>query len=132
MKYIEQSLSQNEVIHDEFKLHWFSRIPLVILIILVLPSIGISLPFAIYEYLRLRSIEQGVTNKRVILKTGIISRKTEEMKIDAVETIEIDQSILGRIFGFADVKLTGRGMGALIFKSIDEPIEVKKAIEEVL
>jgi uncharacterized membrane protein YdbT with pleckstrin-like domain len=71
-------------------------------------------------------LEQGVTNKRVILKKGIISRKTEEMKLKSIETFEINQGILGRIFGFATIKITGRGISDLMFKGIDDPMSVKK------
>jgi hypothetical protein len=74
----------------------------------------------------IKFLEQGVTNKRVILKKGIISRKTEEMKLKSIETFEINQGILGRIFGFATIKITGRGISDLMFKGIDDPMSVKK------
>ncbi len=131
MSYIEDSLSNNEEIKEIFNLHWFAKIPMILWLLLAIPTFGITLIFAIYEYFRLKNIEQGVTSKRVILKTGIISRKTEEMKVDSIETIEINQSILGRIFGFGTVELTGRGESDLNFKNIDEPLKVKKAIENI-
>ena len=112
-------------------MHWFSKVSLVVWIVLVVPTVGLTLILAIYEWLRLRSIEQGTTNKRVILKTGIISRKTEEMRIGSIETVEIDQSIFGRIFGFGSVKVSGRGISDIVFTKIDNPIEVKKSIESV-
>jgi uncharacterized membrane protein YdbT with pleckstrin-like domain len=87
--------------------------------------------FALYEYLKLKHLEQGVTNKRVILKRGIISRKTEEMKLQSIETVEIDQSIGGRMFGYGTVKITGRGISDVIFKGIDDPMSVKRQIESV-
>jgi len=99
--------------------------------LLAVPTIGITLIFAIYEWLRLRYLEQGVTNKRVILKTGIISRKTEEMKISSIETVEIIQGILGRMLGYGTIKVTGRGLSDLIFKNIDDPMAVKRKIESV-
>ncbi len=131
MSYIEDSLSDGEKIKELFKLHWFSRIPMIIWAILALPTLGITLILAIWEFLRLRSIEQGVTSKRVILKTGIISRKSEEMKISSVETVEIIQGIFGRIFGFGSIKVTGRGISDLVYKNIDNPMEVKKIIESI-
>jgi uncharacterized membrane protein YdbT with pleckstrin-like domain len=76
-------------------------------------------------------LEQGVTNKRVILKRGIISRKTEEVKLTSIETVEINQGIFGRIFGFGTVKVTGRGISDLIFKGIDNPMSVKREIENI-
>lgn len=81
--------------------------------------------------MKLRSIEQAVTNKRVILKVGLVSRKSEEMKLTSIETVEIRQSIFGRILGFGTVKVTGRGISDVVFKHINDPMVVKRAIESV-
>jgi uncharacterized membrane protein YdbT with pleckstrin-like domain len=131
MGYINDSLSNGEEVKELFKLHWFSKIPMIIWAILAIPTLGITLLFVIWEWLKLRSIEQGVTNKRVILKKGIISRKSEEMKISSIETVEIIQGVFGRMFGFGTVKVTGRGISDLIFNNIDDPMDVKKKIESV-
>ncbi len=131
MSYIEQSLSTNEKIEHIFQLHWFVWIPVVIWFILGLLTMGVTLPIALYLFLRIKFLEQGVTNKRVILKSGIISRKTEEMKLTSIETVEIDQGILGRIFGFGTVKITGRGISNVLLKNIDDPMSVKRQIEGV-
>jgi uncharacterized membrane protein YdbT with pleckstrin-like domain len=131
VSYIEQSLSAGERVEGLFKLHWFSWVPMVIWIILGIPTLGLTLLIALYEFLRLKFLEQGVTNKRVILKRGIISRKTEEMKLTSIETVEIDQGIFGRIFGFGTVKITGRGISDIVFKGMDDPMSVKRQIESV-
>jgi len=131
MGYIKDSLSNGEEVRELFRLHWFSKVPMVIWIILAIPTLGITLLLAIWEWLKLRSIEQGVTNKRVILKKGIISRKTEEMKISSIETVKIIQGVIGRMLGFGTVKVTGRGISDLLFKNIDDPMDVKRKIESV-
>jgi uncharacterized membrane protein YdbT with pleckstrin-like domain len=133
MSYIQESLSKNEEIKKLFKIHWvdiFSKMFLPI--ILSIPTFGVSLLFVMYLYFYFKKLEQGVTNKRIILKKGIIARNTKEMKLDAVETVEIKQSVIGRLFGFGTVKITGRGLSDLIFNNIDNPIEVKKDIESLL
>jgi uncharacterized membrane protein YdbT with pleckstrin-like domain len=131
MGYIQDSLSNGEEVRDLFKLHWFAKIWMILWIFLAIPTIGITLLFALWEWLKLRSIEQGVTNKRIILKRGIISRKTEEMKITSIETVEIIQGVMGRIFGYGDIKVTGRGISDLLFKKINDPMDVKRKIESV-
>lgn len=131
MSYIEESLSSGEKVEAVFKLHWFARVPMFIWLILGIPTIGLTWLIALYEFLRLRSIEQGVTNKRVILKRGIISRKTEEMKVTSIETVEIDQGLWGRLFGFGTVKITGRGISDVVFKGVDDPMSVKRQIEGI-
>lgn len=131
MGYIEDSLSNGEQVRARFKLHWFARVPMIIWLLLAIPTLGITLILAIWEWLKLRSIEQGVTNKRVIFKKGIISRKSEEMKITSIETVEIVQGVTGRMFGFGDVKVSGRGVSDVVFKNIDDPMDVKRQIESV-
>ena len=100
-------------------------------LLLGLVTFGLTWLVALYEFLRLRFMEQGVTNKRVILKRGIISRKTDEMKIASIETVEIDQGVFGRIFGFGTVRVTGRGISDVVFKGMDDPMSVKRRIESV-
>jgi uncharacterized membrane protein YdbT with pleckstrin-like domain len=131
MSYIETSLSDGEKVVKLFRLHWTARLWLVLWIVLILPTFGIALLLAIYEWLRLRTLEYGVTNKRVIFKKGIIGRQTEEMKIGSIETVEIDQGVLGRILGYGDVKVTGRGISDVVFRRMDDPMAVKRYIEGV-
>lgn len=126
MSYIEESLSSGESVVGVFHTHWFSYVPVVLYTLLV-----ITIPVAIYRFLVIRNTEQGVTNKRVIFKKGIVSRSTDEMKLTSIETVEIEQSITGRIFGFGDVKVTGRGISDLNFHRIADPMAVKKQIESV-
>jgi len=131
MSYIEESLSEGEKVVSVFRQHWVARLPLALWIVLALPTFGITLPIAVYEWLRLRTLEYGVTNKRVIFKQGIISRRTEEMKLGSIETVEIDQGVWGRMLGFGDIRATGKGLSDVLFKRIDDPMEVKRRIEGV-
>ncbi len=131
MSYIDESLSSGEKVVALFKLHWFARVPMALWIILSIPTLGLTLLIALYEFLRLRNIEQGVTNKRVIFKTGIISRKTSEMTLKSIETVEIDQGVLGRLFDFGDIKVTGRGLSDVVFKGLAVPMSAKRQIESV-
>jgi uncharacterized membrane protein YdbT with pleckstrin-like domain len=131
MSYIDESLSSGEQVEALFKLHWFARVPMVLWMILGIPTLGLTLFIALYEFLRLKYTEQGVTNKRVIFKTGIISRKTSEMTLKSVETVEIHQGIFGRLFGFGDIKVTGRGISDVIFKGLADPMSAKRQIESI-
>ncbi len=126
MSYIEESLTAGEEIRAIFNLHWVAKLPMILWIIFV-----ITIPLAIWEWLKLRNTEMGTTNKRVILKTGIISRKSDEMKISSIETVEIEQGIMGRILGFGTVKVTGKGISDLVFNKIDDPMDVKRKIESI-
>lgn len=129
--YIKASLSEGEQVHAVFKLHWMAWIGVWIWVLAAILTLGLLSPVAIYMWLSLRSLEQGVTNKRVIIKRGIISRRTEEMKLRSIETVELRQQILGRLFGFGDVKITGRGTSDLVLRGVDDPMNVKRQIESV-
>lgn len=131
MGYIQESLSKGEEVQALFRLHWIAKLPMILWIILAIPTFGLTLLLALWEWLKLRSIEQGVTNKRVILKTGIISRKSEEMKVSSIETVEIIQGVMGRMLGFGAIKVTGRGISDVVFKRIGDPMGVKRKIESV-
>jgi uncharacterized membrane protein YdbT with pleckstrin-like domain len=126
MSYIEESLSDGEQVVARFDLHWVQRLPIFLWCVLV-----VTLPLAIYAWLKLHCTEIGVTNKRIIVKTGIISRQSEEMRIASIETVEIDQSAWGRILGFGDVRITGKGTSNLILHRMAQPLEVKRRIESV-
>ena len=126
MGYIEDSLTPGETVVAHFKLHWKVWLGPVLLTLLV-----ITIPIAIYKALKIMNTEHGLTTKRVVYKHGIIGRETDEMQLGSLETVEISQSVLGRIFGFGEVQLTGRGTSDLNLTGMARPLEVKKQIESV-
>jgi len=54
------------------------------------------------------------------------------MLLNSVETVEVRQSIWGRILGYATIMVTGRGVSDLQLKWMQQPLEVKRAIEDSL
>lgn len=131
MAYIDESLSTGEEISALFRQHWVVRLPLVLWLLLAIPSLGITLALALYEYLRVKHTELGLTNKRVISKTGIISRRSEEMKLGSIETVEIDQGVLGRVLGYGNIRVSGRGISDVVLDKVTDPMAVKRAIESI-
>ena len=127
MSYLEESLAPGEIIVARFALHWTAKGRLILGIILIPVVVGIFI--TIYEWLRLREIELGVTSHRVVRKTGIISRETEEIRLSAIETVDLHQTTWGRLLGYGDVRVTGRGESSMIFSHIADPVAVKRAIE---
>ena len=77
-------------------------------------------------------LEQGLTNLRVIKKLGLIGRKTDEMRLSQVETTEVSESVLGRIFGYGKIKISGVGISDVVLLYIPNPIEMKKKIDNAL
>ena len=73
--------------------------------------------------------EMGVTNKRLVLKHGFIRRKTGELRLEAIETVSISNGIIGRIFGYGDLTVSGRGNAIVTIPGLANIVEVKKAVE---
>lgn len=73
--------------------------------------------------------EIAVTNRRVIFKKGFIWRKTMEMNIGKVESVSIDQTVMGRIFDFGTVAVIGTGSSIEPFVSVDNPVDLRNMIQ---
>jgi uncharacterized membrane protein YdbT with pleckstrin-like domain len=72
--------------------------------------------------------EVAVTDKRIIYKRGFISRYTIEMHLDKVESVDVDQSILGRILGYGDITIRGVGASLEPLRNIESPIEFRSHV----
>ena len=84
------------------------------------------IPFALIAYF---GSEFGVTEKRLISKKGIISRNASEMNLDSIESVNVDQGVIERIINVGSLKISGRGTTIVEFSSIDNPVEVRKLIQ---
>jgi uncharacterized membrane protein YdbT with pleckstrin-like domain len=72
--------------------------------------------------------ETDVTNMRVVHKTGFIKRRTFEMALDKVESVDVNQSILGRILNYGDVTIQGVGEGRENITTIGAPLDFRNHI----
>lgn len=129
MTFISESLSNGEHIYKEFQHHWAVKFFITLNFILGFITLGIWLIPAVIYWLKWKCTEQGVTSKRIIRKHGIIARTTDELRLSAIESVYFSQGILGRIFGFGTVTITGRGQGAVVLSWMVDPMNVKLDIE---
>lgn len=60
-------------------------------------------------YLNYRTAEFGVTNRRILIKTGIVNRKTLELNLGKVESFRVEDPLLGRLLGYKNLVITGSG-----------------------
>ena len=72
--------------------------------------------------------ETDVTSLRVVHKEGFIKRRTFEMNLDKVESVDVDQTILGRLLGYGDVTIRGVGEGIETIKTIAHPLQFRNNI----
>ncbi len=93
---------------------------------------GIVLGLALLAFLQAwfrRSItELAVTNRRVIYKRGFLRRHTVEMNMDKVETVDVDQSVAGRLLGFGSIRVQGTGQGIENLNRVASPVQLRNAI----
>lgn len=79
---------------------------------------------------RRNATEMAVTNKRVIVKTGVASRRTFEMLLSKIESIGVEESVMGRMFGFGTVTIRGTGGTPDSFSKIAHPLEFRKQVQQ--
>jgi uncharacterized membrane protein YdbT with pleckstrin-like domain len=150
-RYIDEILQPGEKVLYSTNAHWIFYFPALSAWIAALVLFGLSrqttvegivllcltaaaLVALIALYLTLKgwfhrwTTETDVTNLRVVHKTGFITRKTFEMSLDKVESVDVDQSILGRIFNFGDVTIRGVGEGVETIRTIASPLAFRNSI----
>ena len=118
-EYVESSLISGETVTYEAKHHWMIFISLYGLLTLFLAPL--------IAYL---TDEFAVTNQRVIAKAGVISRRTIEMNLDKIESVNVKQTILGRILGYGNVTVIGTGGTSEPVTFISKPLDFRKAFQE--
>jgi hypothetical protein len=152
MSYVDRVLQPGEQIRYRASIHWVIYLPGIALL-LAAGVLWLLVPEAVLARRILEVIaaliaagglillarawfnwwitEIAVTNRRIIYKTGFIRRETNEMHMDKVESVRVDQSILGRIFDYGDVNVLGTGEGFEPLKKVDAPIELRNHITGV-
>jgi uncharacterized membrane protein YdbT with pleckstrin-like domain len=83
---------------------------------------------ALPALLRRISTELAVTDRRVIYKSGILARHTLEMNRSKVESVDVDQSVLGRLIGFGTIVVRGTGGSLEPIRMISDPLTFRSHI----
>lgn len=136
MSYIKDNLLPDEHIVYIGKIHWLIYgtaifLALVALTMILLPIVSItifvmSLCAAVRAYIHTHTTEFGITNQRIIMKTGWVSRQTVEQQLQRIESVNFTQSVWGRMFGYGTVLLHGTGSGVTPIANIDDPLTFHK------
>ncbi|MBL8918109.1 MAG: PH domain-containing protein [Myxococcaceae bacterium] len=117
MGYVESNLMKDEQVVYRAKLHWVIFISVrSFLTLFVLPLIdGWTSEFA-------------VTDRRVIIKVGLIARRTVELNLAKVESVIVDQGVIGRILGYGTIFVVGTGGTRERFEAIADPLGFRQAV----
>jgi len=76
--------------------------------------------------------EYGVTNKRLIMKTGVFSLKLAEIPTDRIESIYFHRGLLGKIFHYGTVSIAGVGGKMPTFKMVRRPFALRRKIVDII
>jgi uncharacterized membrane protein YdbT with pleckstrin-like domain len=148
MSYIDGNLLAGEQVVFRTRLHWKLLIgPLLFAIATLLPiawmlrqgtwndliliAPGLGLVVLLAAIIRRQSSDFAVTNKRVMMKVGVFSTRSIELLLNKIEAIAVEQTLLGRIFGYGDIVITGSGGTKEAFSKIQSPLEFRRAVQSV-
>jgi uncharacterized membrane protein YdbT with pleckstrin-like domain len=78
--------------------------------------------------IRRQTTELVLTDRRIITKRGLVSRDTVEMNLSKVESLHVNQSLMGRILDYGDVTVVGTGASLEPLRGIARPLELRKKL----
>ena len=151
MAYYTQVLQPDETVKIVGRLHWsiYARAVLTLLIAFVLLLGAARLPDPAWQryarfaggvigvlgillilgaWIRRQSTEIVVTDRRVIYKRGLLSRHSVEMNVSKIETVDVEQGLGGRIFGYGTLLIRGTGAGFEPLVGVGSPLRIRNAI----
>jgi len=160
MGYVEQNLISGEQVVHRTRLHWVVLIPPTLIAALFgIPGL-IAIYFGVFStnqdvskgpasavglgllfigvmafaggMLHRSSGEFAITNKRVILKSGLFHRRTLELFLNKIESVSVDQGLMGRILGYGSIDVRGTGGTMEPFDKITGPLEFRKQMQEYI
>lgn len=129
MSYIDDSLIPGEVVVHRARVSWWSQAGLVALgVILAVAVVGLF--FLLAAWIKVRSTELAITNKRVIAKFGFIKRDTVEINLGQVEALRVEQSFWGRMLNFGTILVSGTGGALEPIPNIADPLVFRRKFME--
>jgi len=160
MTYIEKNLVPGEVVIYQTRLHWIVMFWHIVLSVLLLEFPALVLLFYAMNReqmdsqarhlmvgggiallvisvviisvgaIKRNSTEMAVTNRRVVVKTGLASRKTIEMLLNKIESIEVNETGAGRVFGYGSITLIGTGGTSEPFHLVANPLQFRNEVQQ--
>lgn len=148
-RYVDEILQPGEKVLYSTNAHWLFYGPailawIVVAILLIVsglvPSLMLvcwaaaaivavaALYWTIKGWFHRMTTETDVTNMRVVHKTGFIKRRTFEMALTKVESVDVSQSIMGRLLNYGDVTINGVGEGRETISTIAAPLAFRNSI----
>ena len=119
-QYIRTHLISNEHIVFETTYHW-----------IIFTSVFAIVTLFLSPIIQFNTSEFCITNRRIVVKLGWIRLKITEMSLSKVESIEVDQNLLGRLLGYGTLSLHGTGGTIEKFFYVKQPLEFKNEFDKL-
>ena len=141
MGYVKDNLMTGEQLVYQTSLHWLMYFwPIVVAVVglvllLAVPSLGLIVLvlaglLGVVVFITVHNAEFAVTNKRVIMKTGWLNRRSLELLLSKIESIAVDQGLGGKVWGYGTIVVSGTGGSHEPFMNIADPFEFRKQVQE--
>lgn len=128
--YVENTLIKDEKIIYEGKVSVWSLLPLFLVGLILMPVAFLGVLFWLVALARYFTTELAFTNKRVIAKFGFISRRTVEINLSKVESLQVNQGVFGRIFNYGTLIVSGAGNPQAPIAGISNPMTFRRSFME--
>jgi uncharacterized membrane protein YdbT with pleckstrin-like domain len=128
--YVESALTQGEKIVYVGRLSWWTQFWYLFLGIVLLPAFGLGLVLLIVAWVRRRTTELAITDKRVIAKFGLVRRDTIELNLHKIESVQVHQSVMARILNIGSIIISGAGNPMEAIDGIADPMAFRRAFLE--
>jgi uncharacterized membrane protein YdbT with pleckstrin-like domain len=129
VSYIDESLVEGETLIHRARVSWWSQFWLLFLGILTL-AVAVGLVFLVWAWIRVRSTELAITNRRVIAKFGFVKRHTVEINLEKVEALKVEQGVWGRILNYGTIFISGAGTSVAPIPNIADPLVFRRKFME--
>ena len=140
MHFLKKNLLVHERIVFSTKLNWTLYIKSLIVILigfLVLLDnlfglivVFIGMLSAVVTYFKIKNFEFAVTNKRVLIKYGILRTRSFEIMLNKVEAIYVEQNIIGKIVNSGTMIIKGTGGSQNLLRNVDNPFQFRIALNQ--
>lgn len=131
MTYVERNLLAGEHVEHVGTVSPWSLAPQIVLGLLLMPFFGLGLFFWAAAAIRFITTESAITNRRIMAKCGLIGRNTIELNLRRAESIRIDQGVLGRVFDFGSIIVSGAGNPQAPIPGIGDPLTFRRKFLEI-
>lgn len=126
--FVENSLIPGERVESKATITWMSQFWYFLFALITVFTVILPILFILKAIINVTTTELAVTNKKIIGKAGFIRRVSIDLPLERLESINIDQGIIGRILGFGRVSVRGVGGNYVSIPYVNQPMDFRRVV----